>query len=143
MAQISRSALVMYSCQQMFDLVNNVDAYPEFIPNCADAKTEQVADDEVKGSLLIAKAGVNKWFTTHNRLVSEQEIDMQLVNGPFKYLTGKWLFTKLDESACKVELKLDFEFSSKIVEMAFGKIFNQVATSMVTAFSQRAKQVYG
>jgi len=143
MAQISRSALVMYSCKQMFDLVNNVDAYPEFIPNCADAKTEALTGTEVKGSLLIAKAGINKWFTTHNRLVGEEQIDMQLVNGPFKHLTGKWLFTKLDDNACKVELKLDFEFSSKMVELAFGKIFNQVASNMVTAFSQRAKQIYG
>ena len=143
MAHISRSALVMYSCQQMFDLVNNISAYPEFIPNCADARCQVLSEHELEGSLLINKAGISKWFTTKNELISDNQINMQLVNGPFKHLTGKWLFTKLDESACKVELKLDFEFSSKMIEMAFGKIFNQVTANMVTAFTQRAKQVYG
>jgi len=143
MAHISRSALVMYSCQQMFDLVNNISAYPEFIPNCADARCKVLSEDELEGSLLINKAGISKWFTTKNQLVSDNQINMQLVNGPFKHLSGKWLFTKLDESACKVELNLDFEFSSKMIEMAFGKIFNQVTANMVNAFTQRAKQVYG
>mgnify|MGYP000152971463 CR=1 FL=1 len=143
MAQISRSALVMYSCQQMFDLVNDIPAYPEFIPNCADAKCQALSAQELQGSLLINKAGISKWFTTRNRLVSAQEIDMHLVNGPFKHLTGQWRFTPLDDSACKVELNLDFEFSSKVIEMAFGKIFNQVCANMVSAFTQRAKQIYG
>jgi len=143
MAQISRSALVMYSCQQMFDLVNNIPDYPKFIPNCADARCQVVSEQELEGSLLINKAGISKWFTTRNRLTSNQEIDMHLINGPFKHLVGQWRFTPLDEFACKVELKLDFEFSSKVVEMAFGKIFNQVTSNMVTAFTQRAKQVYG
>lgn len=143
MANISRSALVMYSSQQMFDLVNDVNAYPDFIPNCADAKSKVINDHQLEGSLLIQKAGLQKWFTTLNTTISAQQIDMQLVNGPFKRLSGKWLFTPLDDSACKVELKLDFEFSSKMIELAFGKLFNQVCANMVNAFTERAKQIYG
>jgi ribosome-associated toxin RatA of RatAB toxin-antitoxin module len=143
MAEVSRSALVMYSCQQMFELVNDFTRYPEFLPNCADAKGEYRSDNELDGSLLVKKAGVSKWFTTRNHLIPYQTINIQLVDGPFKYLTGAWHFTELDESACKVELKLEFEFSSKVIELAFGKVFNQIATNMVTAFSKRAKQIYG
>lgn len=68
---------------------------------------------------------------------------MQLVDGPFKSLQGYWEFTPLDEQACKVSLKLEFEFASKLIEMAFGKVFNEVAKNMVVAFTQRAKAVYG
>ncbi|MBU2882858.1 type II toxin-antitoxin system RatA family toxin [Psychrosphaera sp. B3R10] len=143
MAQISRSALVMFNGQQMFDLVNDINAYPQFIPNCAKASSKYINDNEIEGSLLIKKAGIEKWFTTHNKLHPGKSIELSLVNGPFKFLTGQWVFTELDSNACKVELQLEFEFSSKMIELAFGKIFNQVAVNMVNAFSQRAKVVYG
>ncbi len=143
MAQLSRTALVMYSCDQMFDLVNDIKSYPEFIPNCADAKCNKISEQLLEGSLLINKAGISKWFTTKNELVSTHQINMTLVDGPFKHLSGSWIFTPLDTNACKVELNLTFEFSSKMIELAFGKVFNHVTSNMVTAFTQRAKQVYG
>lgn len=143
MAQIQRSALVMYSNQQMFDLVNDVMAYPEFIPNCADARYQTISETQVEGSLLIKKLAIEKWFTTVNTLEGKDKIIMSLKNGPFKHLTGTWQFIPLDDNACKVELNLSFEFSSKMIEMAFGGVFNQVVTNMVSAFTQRAKQVYG
>jgi ribosome-associated toxin RatA of RatAB toxin-antitoxin module len=143
MAQISRSALVMFNCQQMFDLVNDISAYPAFIPNCADAKCTVINPNELEGSLLIKKAGIQKWFTTRNILTADNKIELTLVDGPFKFLTGYWQFTALDIDACKVELHLEFEFSSKMIEMAFGKLFNQVAISMINAFTQRAKVIYG
>lgn len=143
MAQISRSALVMFSCQQMYDLVNDIAAYPEFIPNCANATCKPISESEIEGSLLIEKAGLQKWFTTRNQLEKNRQIKLTLVDGPFKFLRGTWQFTELDTDACKVELQLEFEFSSKMIELAFGKIFNQVTANMVNAFTQRAKTVYG
>ncbi len=143
MAQLSKSALVMYSADQMYQLVDDINSYPQFIPNCADAKRQAISETVVEGSLLINKAGISKWFTTQNTLTSNHRIDMKLVNGPFKFLHGYWLFTPLDDNACKVELNLEFEFSSKMIELAFGKVFNHVTSSMVSAFTQRAKTVYG
>lgn len=143
MATISRNALVMYSCEQMYNLVNDIEKYPEFIPGCADAKCISATPAQMEGALLISKVGVSKWFSTTNELTENQQIKLHLRDGPFKQLSGLWTFTPLDETACKVELNLEFEFSSKLIEMAFGKIFNQVISSMVTAFTQRAKQVYG
>lgn len=142
MANISRSALVMYSCEQMYKLVDDIDLYPQFIPNCADAKRIQTSYNTVEGSLLISSVGISKWFTTKNQLTANKEISMQLINGPFKHLTGVWKFIELDQFACKVELELDFEFSSKMIELAFGGIFNNVVANMVSAFTQRAKQIY-
>lgn len=143
MPQIEKSALVMYSTKEMFDLVNDVNAYPEFLPHCSGAKILSSSGQKMTASLEIAKAGMSKWFTTENQFSGEQEIAMKLVDGPFKFLTGRWQFTELDESACKVSLKLEFEFSSKLVELAFGHVFNEVAKNMVAAFTQRAKRVYG
>jgi ribosome-associated toxin RatA of RatAB toxin-antitoxin module len=143
MTTINRSALVMFSTEQMYQLVNDVEAYPEFIPNCSSAKCIAREDNFMEGALQISKAGISKWFSTHNDLTPNERIDMKLIDGPFKYLKGTWLFTKLSEEACKVELHIEFEFSSKMIELAFGKVFNHVITSMVNAFTQRAKQVYG
>jgi ribosome-associated toxin RatA of RatAB toxin-antitoxin module len=94
-------------------------------------------------SLEISKAGIKKWFTTENTLIDEQTVMLRLVDGPFKTLQGRWHFQQLDTHACKVNLQLEFEFSSKLIELAFGKIFNDVAKNMVSAFTQRAKTVYG
>ncbi|MBQ4831737.1 type II toxin-antitoxin system RatA family toxin [Pseudoalteromonas sp. MMG010] len=143
MPQIEKSALVMYSSKEMFDLVNDINAYPQFLPNCSDAKIISQHDTQMTASLEISKAGIKKWFTTQNTLVDDSTVDLRLVDGPFKRLEGRWYFQTLDEQACKVMLKLEFEFSSKLIEIAFGKIFNDVATNMVSAFTERAKQVYG
>ncbi|GAP74907.1 MULTISPECIES: type II toxin-antitoxin system RatA family toxin [Pseudoalteromonas] len=144
MPQIEKSALVMYSSQEMFDLVNDVDAYPQFLPHCSDSKVFAQGDNTMRAGLEISKAGLKKWFTTENKLDEQAyTIALQLVDGPFKHLHGHWHFKPLDEHACKVSLKLEFEFASKLVEMAFGRIFNDVAKNMVKAFTQRAKVVYG
>lgn len=139
---IQRSALVNYSAEAMYNLVNDVDAYPEFLPGCKDSKVLARESDMMKASLLVAKAGVKQWFTTKNTLEPARHIHMQLVDGPFKRLTGGWTFSALSDEACKIELNLEFEFTSKLTELAFGKIFNALAASMVKAFTERAKQVY-
>ncbi|ATC98266.1 hypothetical protein PSPO_a1143 [Pseudoalteromonas spongiae UST010723-006] len=142
MPQISRSALVMFSAQQMYDLVNDVSKYPEFLPNCSGAKVHNQNELCMSASVEISKAGMRKWFSTENTLKAGQAIDMRLIDGPFKTLAGGWKFTALDDHACKVSLELNFEFTNKLVELAFGKVFNEVANNMVKAFTQRAKQVY-
>lgn len=142
MANIQRSALVAFSAESMFNLVNDVQAYSEFLPGCAESRVDKKDDVSMTASLLIAKAGVQQWFTTQNSLVEHQRIDMQLVEGPFNHLRGGWIFTPLSEGACKIELNLDFEFSSRLAQAAFGKLFKTLASSMVDAFTQRAKDIY-
>ena len=143
MPQIERSALVFYSARQMFELVNDVPRYPEFLPGCAKAQILQQSADQMLAKLQVKKAGISQEFTTRNTLVTNSQIQMQLESGPFKALSGGWTFVPLSDEACKMVLSLDFEFSNKIVEFAFGKIFNELTAAMVGAFTQRAKQVYG
>jgi ribosome-associated toxin RatA of RatAB toxin-antitoxin module len=97
----------------------------------------------MEAALLIQKAGVKQWFTTSNTLEQGKSIEMKLLDGPFRMLSGGWRFRELSEHACKIELDLKFEFSSKIVELAFGKVFNAIANNMVQAFTERAKEIYG
>ncbi|MGR6834928.1 SRPBCC family protein [Aliivibrio wodanis] len=142
MPQVSRSALVPFSAKQMYDLVNDVASYPQFLPGCSGSKVMEQTESSMVASVDVAKAGIKKTFTTKNTLIDAQLIGMNLVDGPFKSLTGGWHFTALDETACKVELKLDFEFTNALVAMAFGKVFQELTNNMVNSFTQRAKQVY-
>ncbi|BCL70803.1 Putative oligoketide cyclase/lipid transport protein [Vibrio nigripulchritudo MADA3029] len=142
MPQVTRSALVPFSAEQMFNLVNDVASYPNFLPGCSGSRIIENSETAMVASVDVSKAGISKTFTTSNQLETGRKILMQLVDGPFKHLHGGWEFTPLDETACKVELKLEFEFTSKLVEMAFGKVFNELTNNMVNAFTQRAKQVY-
>lgn len=143
MPTIERSALVPYSDEQMYALVNDIDSYPQFVPGCrAAAILEQSAEMKV-ARLEISKAGISKSFTTRNSLHPFSQIGMELVDGPFEYLRGGWSFHRLDEHACKIVLRLEFEFANRLLGMAFGKIFNELQSRMVDAFVQRAQQVYG
>lgn len=143
MPQIERSALVFYSAQQMFDLVNAVPDYPQFLPGCSSARIVSQTGSDMVAMLTVSKAGISHSFTTRNSMTPYQHIAMQLVDGPFKQLHGGWTFVPLNANACKVILQLEFEFSSKLIQFAFGKIFNELTAAMVNAFTQRAKQVYG
>lgn len=143
MPTIERSALVPYSDAQMYALVNDVDRYPEFVPGCRTATVLESTDGMKVARLDISKAGISKSFTTRNSLEPHERIGMELVDGPFQYLRGGWSFHALDQNACKIVLKLEFEFANRLLGMAFGKIFNELQSRMVDAFVQRAQQVYG
>ncbi|AOM39229.1 type II toxin-antitoxin system RatA family toxin [Xenorhabdus hominickii] len=142
MPQISRSALVPYSVEQMYKLVNDVTSYPDFLPGCVGSRVISSSNNEMTASVEVSKAGISKTFVTRNTLFDNESINMQLVDGPFRKLMGGWSFTPLSEDACKVELHLDFEFTNKLIELAFGKVFKELAGNMVQAFSQRAREVY-
>ncbi len=143
MTQVNRSALVLHSAQQMFDIVNDVRAYPDFLPWCASTELLCEDDQSMEATLHLAKAGLKYSFTTRNRLSRPDRIEIELVEGPFSRLTGVWTFEALNSEACKVSLDLVFEFSGKLTGMAMSKVFNQVATTLVDAFVQRAERVYG
>ncbi|PHM23902.1 type II toxin-antitoxin system RatA family toxin [Xenorhabdus budapestensis] len=142
MPQISRSALVPYSVEQMYKLVNDVKSYPAFLPGCVGSRVISSSDNEMTASVDVSKAGISKTFVTRNTLFDNKSISMQLVDGPFRKLMGGWHFTPLSEDACKIELHLDFEFTNKLIELAFGKVFKELTGNMVQAFTQRAREVY-
>lgn len=144
MTQISRNALVPYTVEEMYQLVDNIEAYAEFLPWCRSTQVMARDEQEVKASIEIARGALHKSFTTLNRMQHNKMIEMRLVEGPFKHLEGFWRFDALKAGqASKISLDLSFEFESKLVALAVGPVFNQIANSMVDAFCKRAIEVYG
>ncbi len=142
MPSISKTALVPHSAAEMYQLVDGISDYPEFLPWCGGALEQSRTDDEVRASVDIAYGAIHKSFTTLNRLQKNKMIEISLVDGPFKHLHGFWRFDALDEKACKISLDLEYEFSNLLVSMALGPAFSQIANSMMDAFVKRAGVVY-
>lgn len=127
----------------MFALVDDIESYPAFLPWCKSTNILNRKDDVVNASIEIAHRGFQKSFTTRNQNQQEKMIEMRLVEGPFRKLEGFWHFDDLGKDGCKISLDLEFEFSNKLVGLAFGPVFSQIANSLVDAFCNRAKDVYG
>jgi ribosome-associated toxin RatA of RatAB toxin-antitoxin module len=142
MSSVKKSRAVQYSCEQMFDLVNDVERYAEFLPYCSESIVHHRDTDEVQATLVIGAAGMSKSFTTRNRLQINKMIEIRLVDGPFNHLEGFWRFDAL-ETGCKVSFDLEFEFAGRMFSMLLGPIFDQITNKMVDAFCERAEVVYG
>ena len=143
MAVIDKKLVVPYSPQQMYDLVNDIESYPQFVPACETSEIISRTEDEVRASLTFAQSGIRKSFATLNRLQPHKMIEIRLLNGPFETLEGFWRFDSLDDGHCQVVFDLEFEFSSRILKMMFGPVFQQVTTRLVDCFYVRAREVYG
>ncbi|MEL6446805.1 MAG: type II toxin-antitoxin system RatA family toxin [Pseudomonadota bacterium] len=143
MRQVRRSALVPYTAQAMFDLVDDVASYPEFLPWCSDAVEHERNDEQVRATLELHKGSMSKRFTTLNTREPGASLTMDLVDGPFRHLEGVWHFEPVGESGSKVALHIDFEFSSPVLSLMFGSFFEQTCSSLVDAFTRRAREVYG
>lgn len=142
MAKIYYEKNEPYSAQQMFDLVNKIDDYPLFVPDCTQAGILTQQESELTAFIEIAKFGFKKKFSTRNQLQSPTEIKINLLKGPFKHLNGVWRFQSLSESSCHISFGLEFEFDNRLLEMAFSAIFKDIMHNMVKAFSARAQAVY-
>ena len=143
MAVVRKSALVPHSAGQMYALVNDVDSYAEFLPWCRSSRIVRPTDDGYIGEIEVAKAGIVQSFQTRNVPTPEEQVRISLEEGPFRHLHGDWNFIALRTDASKVELMLEFEFSGKLMNAAFGAVFSQIANSMVDAFCKRAGEIYG
>ena len=131
---IQRSALVEHSAACMFDLVNDIAAYPRRFSWCEDAQVLEADGQHVVARLALGFGALRTWFTTENTLSPPHHIDMQLRDGPFRRLDGRWEFHALDESACKVTLTLDFEPRSRLLAPAMALGFQGLADRMVDDF---------
>ncbi len=142
--RITRSSLVLFTPDQMFDLVNDVEAYPSFLPWCRSSNIISKTDDVIDASLELAKGGIHHVFSTRNTLTQGEAIDIELIDGPFEYLKGLWQFQMIgDNQGCRVQLDMDFAFSNRLIGMALSPIFTQISGSLVDAFCKRAQEIYG
>jgi ribosome-associated toxin RatA of RatAB toxin-antitoxin module len=150
MHRVQRSVLVPYSDAQMFALVRDVDRYPQFLPWCPSTQVRPLAAgaaadaaDQVEARVDIAYLGVRSHFTTRNTHHLPGSIELALVDGPFRSLSGRWTFLALGASACKVTLELEYGFAAGLLGRAIAPVFERVANSLVDAFAARAEELYG
>lgn len=143
MALIERSVLVGYSAERMYALVDAVERYPEFLPWCGGTQVEHRNGEVTRASILIDYRGVRQSFKTENRTEPPTQIVIRLVSGPFRALDGTWCFRPLAEQACRIDFRLHYEFSNRVLERLVGPVFHYIASSFVDAFLKRAEQLYG
>ena len=143
MIEIRRSALVKYSPAQMFDLVNEVEAYPKRFAWCAGAEILERGEGVLTARLDLKFAGFHQSFTTRNTASAPGRLQMSLVDGPFRSLDGVWLFTALGDAGCKVSFALDFEYAGRLGGAALRLGFQGLAGRMVDDFCAEAERLYG
>lgn len=142
MTIVKREREVPYTCQQMYDLVNDIEKYGEFLPYFEKSVIHHRDEDEVQATLVVSAAGMHKSFTTRNRLQPNKMIEIRLVNGPFSHLEGFWRFDETPKG-CMVSFDLEFQFSSRMMAMVLEPIFEQVTQKMLEAFCDRAQVLHG
>ena len=142
MKRITRSAIVEHSAGEMFALVDDIESYPRFLPWCRAAKVEQRTADWVHATLRVGMRGLNQTFSTRNELRPPEAMDMRLVKGPFRHFAAAWRFKPLSAQACGIEFSLEYEMAGPLAKM-LAPLFDQIADTMVGAFTRRASELYG
>jgi len=139
---VQKKLLVGYSAQQMFALVDAVEAYPQFLPWCSGTEVLYRDESRTRATIRVNYHGVKQSFTTENAKEPPHRMTARLVEGPFRVLDGEWHFTPLAEQACRIDFRLHYEFSSKLLEKLVGPVFSYIANTMVDAFVKRADKLY-
>jgi ribosome-associated toxin RatA of RatAB toxin-antitoxin module len=140
---IKKSVLVAYTPAQMFQLVDAIEQYPEFLPLCHSSVVHSRSTEAVEASIYFMKGGVKQSFRTLNRLLQNERIEVQLVQGPFSHLEGAWRFEAVGEAGCRVSFDLKLEFSSRLISLTVGPVIQKGMESYMEAFCNRAKAIYG
>ncbi len=143
MGNINKSAVVSYSAEQMYSLVNDIESYPEFLPWCTSAAIYDRTDTRLTASVSLATGKIKQTFTTENTMQPGRQIDVKLISGPFSHLNGRWKFDNVGDNLCQIDLHMDFEFRNRLLKLALGLVFNQFMSRLVSSFVDRANTVYG
>ena len=141
--KVSRSSLLPYSAEKMYDVVADVRSYPGFLKWCDSMQIISETPEEVVAQLIISYGKLDFSFTTRNKMVKNETIQMNLVDGPFSRLNGVWTILKLDDDASKVSLEMEFAFDNPITQKLFGRVFQKIISAQLDAFQKRAQQLYG
>ena len=141
MKEIARSAIVEHSAAQMYALVDDIDSYPRFLPWCQAARVELLGDQK-RATLAAGLRGIRQSFTTLNENRPGEAIDMRLVEGPFEHFSAAWRFRPLSEHACEIAFSLRYEFASRALGKLLEPLFDEIADTMVDAFTRRADELH-
>ena len=135
--------LLPYTQEQLFNLVADVERYPEFLPWCLGARVRERQGNVITADLLIGFKMVRERFTSRVALDRPQRIDVTYAEGPFRYLNNHWIFLPQEDGSCVIDFCVDFEFRSRMLQRIIGMLFNEAVKRMVGAFEARARQLYG
>ena len=139
MREIKHSAIIAQPPGRVFEVINDIESYPEFLPWCTHAKVLSRSDREIVATIGVRKGPLHGEFTTRNELDADRRISMQLVSGPFRTLEGEWLLSPIGENGCRVELHMRFAFKSALSALLFEQKFGETMASLVDAFVTRAR----
>jgi len=139
---VERSALVPYTAEQMFNLVDDVESYPGFLPWCGGTRVRFRDAMVTEAEIIVDYRGIRQTFTTRNSKAYPSLMTLRLVDGPFRTLDGDWRFIALGESGCRIDFRLSYEFSGGLLDRLFGPLFSNIAESMMDAFLRRADQIH-
>lgn len=142
MKKVEKNVLVLHSAKQMFDLVDKVEDYPNFLPWYSKTEVIERKDKELKARLFMDYMGVRQSFATHNHNIPGSEIRMYLLEGPFKTLRGTWKFIDLGGDMCKIEFRLEYDFSNMLLSTVISPVFNHLSGTLVDAFVKEADRRY-
>jgi ribosome-associated toxin RatA of RatAB toxin-antitoxin module len=143
MRHVEKTALMPYSAEQIYLIVADVAQYREFLPWCSGSRVLVQNEVDMIGELELSAPGVKQTFRTKNLFSPYTSITMSLIEGPFSHLQGEWNFKQLGSDGCRVSMSLQFAFNHRLVERTFGSVFSVAAEKLVTAFSERADEIYG
>jgi ribosome-associated toxin RatA of RatAB toxin-antitoxin module len=144
MKHVKKSVLLWYAPAEMYALVTDVEHYPEFLPWCNQAEVLERRADGITARVGMSISGIRQAFTTRNTHVPDEQVHMELVDGPFSRLDGVWRFLPLPKpQTCKVEFELNYAFSSRALELVVSPVFDHIANTFVDRFVKRAEAVYG
>ncbi len=142
MARVEKSVLVAHPPERMFELVDRVEDYPAFLPWCGGTELKMRDETRTVATIHIAYMGIRQRFTTENLKTYPREMRITLQDGPFSELEGDWLFLPLGDDACKIEFRLQYAFSSRVLETILAPVFSHITNTFVDAFVRRADEVY-
>lgn len=143
MTKVHKTAIVPYSVEQMYVLVNDIETYPQFLPWCKATQILSQNGQHLTASIAMGIAGLEKSFTTNNVLEPNHSIEMELPDGPFSHLHGFWKFQPLGQEGCKISFDMQFEITNKVLKVSLGPVFSKIVNSLVDAFVKRANELYG
>jgi ribosome-associated toxin RatA of RatAB toxin-antitoxin module len=143
MKRITRSAIVGHDVHKVYALVERIEDYPRFLPWCVRAEVHERSLGSARATLTVGVRGLRQSFTTQNVNRRDESIDMRLVHGPFRHFSAVWRFKALAPGACTIEFSLEYQFSNRALGKVLEPLFDNIADTMVDAFTRRADELYG
>ena len=138
--EIKKEAIILENIEKVFNIVNRVDLYKNFVPYCVDSIIISEENDQMKARLDFNLKGLKTTFTTQNIIKNNKIIQMKLVDGPFKYLNGEWKFTEIDNKTL-IELTINYEVQSKILDYTISRSLEKIMGYLVKAFVSESKKI--